>query len=55
MDIGPTAVQEQAEFHAVTAGRPGLVAVGSFGGPDDVIPVVWLSPARSLAAYSRLE
>jgi hypothetical protein len=41
-----SAVQEQAEFDAVTAGGPGLVAVGSFGGPDDVIPVVWLSPAR---------
>jgi hypothetical protein len=36
--------QEQAEFDAVAAGGPGLVAVGSFGGPDDVIPVVWLSP-----------
>jgi hypothetical protein len=40
------AVQEQAEFSAVTPAGPGLVAVGSFGGPDDVIPNVWLSPAR---------
>ena len=40
------AVQEQAEFTAVVAAGPGVVAVGSFGGPDDVIPNVWLSPAR---------
>jgi hypothetical protein len=40
------AVQEQAEFTAVVAAGPGVVAVGSFGGPDDVIPTVWLSPAH---------
>ncbi len=39
-------VQEQGEFYAVAAARPGLVAVGSFGAPDDYIPTVWLSPAR---------
>jgi len=41
-----TEEQEQAEFVVVTAGGPRLVAVRSFGGPDDVIPAVWLSPAR---------
>ena len=40
------AVQEQAEFNAVVPAGPGVVAVGSFGGPDDVIPNVWLSPAH---------
>jgi hypothetical protein len=39
-------VQEQGEFYAVTAAGPGVVAVGSFGEPDDYIPTVWLSPAR---------
>jgi hypothetical protein len=39
-------VQEQAEFYAVTPIDPGVVAVGSFGEPDDYIPSVWLSPAR---------
>jgi hypothetical protein len=39
-------VQEQGEFYAVAAAGPGLVAVGSFGAPDDYIPTVWLSPAR---------
>jgi hypothetical protein len=39
-------VQEQGEIYAVAAADPGLVAVGSFGAPDDYIPTVWLSPAR---------
>ncbi len=39
-------VQEQGEFYAVVRGGPGVVAVGSFGAPDDYIPTVWLSPAR---------
>jgi hypothetical protein len=39
-------VQEQGEFYAVAAAGPGVVAVGSFGEPDDYIPTVWLSPAR---------
>jgi hypothetical protein len=39
-------VQEQGEFYAVVPAPPGLVAVGSFGAPDDYIPTVWLSPAR---------
>jgi len=44
---GPgSAGQEQAEFYAVAAGGPGLVAVGSVGGPDDYVPVIWLSPGR---------
>lgn len=38
--------QEQGEFHAVVPTPPGIVAVGSFGAPDDYIPTVWLSPAR---------
>jgi len=39
-------VQEQGEFYAVAPAGPGVVAVGSFGEPDDYIPTVWLSPAR---------
>jgi hypothetical protein len=39
-------VQEQGEIYAVARGGPGIVAVGSFGAPDDYIPTVWLSPAR---------
>ena len=39
-------VQEQGEFYAVIPGGPGLVAVGSFGAPDNYIPTVWLSPPR---------
>ena len=39
-------VQQQAELYAVVAAGPGVVAVGSFGAPDDYIPTVLLSPAR---------
>lgn len=39
-------VQQQGEFYAVTPGGPGIIAVGSFGAPDDYIPTVWLSPGR---------
>jgi hypothetical protein len=48
-------VFEQCEPYGVVAGpvpapggatTPGLVAVGSFGYPDDFIPTVWLSPAH---------
>ncbi len=39
-------VQEQGEIYAVSPGGPGIVAVGSFGAPDDYIPTVWLSPGR---------
>ena len=39
-------VQQQAEFYAVVAGGPGVIAVGSYGSPDDYIPTVWLSPGR---------
>jgi hypothetical protein len=39
-------VQQQGEIYAVAAAGPGLVAVGSFGAPDDYIPTVWLSPGR---------
>jgi hypothetical protein len=39
-------VQEQGEFYAVVPAPPGVVAVGSFGAPDDYIPTVWSSPAR---------
>jgi len=39
-------VQEQVELYAVAPAGPGVVAVGAFGGPDDVIPIILLSPAR---------
>jgi hypothetical protein len=39
-------VQEQGEFYAVTPGGPGVVAVGSYGGPDSYVPEVWVSPGR---------
>jgi hypothetical protein len=39
-------IQQQVELYAVAAVGPGLVAVGSFGAPDDYIPTVLLSPAR---------
>ena len=39
-------VQEQVELYAVVHSGSGIVAVGSFGAPDDYIPVVLLSPAR---------
>lgn len=45
-------VQEQSEMYAIVPGGPGLrgvprvVAVGSFGAPDDYIPTVWLSPSH---------
>ena len=54
MDIGPTAVQEQAEFDAVTADGPGLVAVGSIGGPDDVPPHVTRSARSGTDAFPML-
>jgi hypothetical protein len=41
--------QQQGEFYAVIPGGPGLIAVGSFGAPDNYIPTVWLSPAREPA------
>jgi hypothetical protein len=34
----------QGEMLSVTPGRPGYVAVGTFGAPDDYVPTVWLSP-----------
>jgi hypothetical protein len=39
-------VQQQGEFYAVVVGGPGVIAVGSYGSPDDYIPTVWLSPGR---------
>ena len=39
-------VQEQVELYAAVPAGPGIVAVGSFGAPDDYIPTVLLSPAR---------
>lgn len=48
-------VFEQCEPYGIATGpvplpggatTPGLVAVGSFGYPDDFIPTAWLSPAR---------
>jgi hypothetical protein len=38
------AALNQGEMLAVTPGRPGYVAVGTFGAPDDYVPTVWLSP-----------
>jgi hypothetical protein len=35
---------EQGEMLAVTEGPDGLVAVGSFGAPDNYIPTVWHGP-----------
>jgi hypothetical protein len=34
----------QVEFLAVTAGGPGAVAVGRFGGPDSAVPTIMLTP-----------
>jgi hypothetical protein len=39
-------IQQQVELYAVAPAGPGVVAVGSFGAPDDYIPTVLLSPAR---------
>ena len=33
----------QGEMLAIAAGGPGLVAVGSFGAPDNYVPTIWLS------------
>jgi len=33
----------QGEMLAVTRGGPGLVAVGSFGAPDNYVPTIWLT------------
>lgn len=33
----------QGEMLAVAGGGPGLVAVGSFGAPDNYVPTIWLS------------
>jgi hypothetical protein len=35
----------QGEMLAVTPGGPGLVAVGSFGAPDNYVPTIWLGEA----------
>jgi len=35
---------EQGEMLAVTVGPDGLIAVGSFGAPDNYIPTVWRGP-----------
>lgn len=37
-------ILEQVELSAVTAGGPGAVTVGVFGGPDSAVPRVLLSP-----------
>lgn len=37
---------QQGELYAVIPGGPGVIAVGSFGAPDNYVPTVWLSPAR---------
>ena len=36
----------QGKVQGVTAGGPGMVAVGDFGSPDFSIPTIWVSPAR---------
>jgi len=40
----PSPIFEQVELLAVTAGGPGAVAVGVFGGPDSAVPRVLLTP-----------
>jgi len=40
----PAPILEQLELLAVTAGGPGAVAVGDFGGPDSAVPRVLLTP-----------
>ena len=40
---GDYAALGQGEMLAVTRGGPGLVAVGSFGAPDNYIPTIWLT------------
>jgi len=40
----PAPIFEQLELLAVTAGGPGAVAVGVFGGPDSAVPRVLLTP-----------
>ena len=40
----PAPILEQLELLAVSAGGPGAVAVGDFGGPDSAVPRVLLSP-----------
>ena len=40
----PAPIFEQVELLAVSAGGPGAVAVGVFGGPDSSVPRVLLSP-----------
>ncbi len=40
------AVQEQVELYAVVSTGQGVLAIGSFGGPDDVTPTVLVSPPR---------
>jgi hypothetical protein len=39
-----SAALSQGRISGVTAGGPGLVAVGTYGSPDFAIPTVWLSP-----------
>jgi hypothetical protein len=43
----PDAVLQQGEMLAVARGGPRLVAVGSFGAPDNYIPTIWLSELAS--------
>jgi hypothetical protein len=40
------AVQEGAEFYAITPGGPGAFAAGAFGAPDSYVPDVWITPGR---------
>jgi hypothetical protein len=39
-------IQQQVELYAIATAAPGVIAVGSFGAPDDYIPTVLLSPGR---------
>lgn len=47
--VRATAVPDfgQGRIQGVSAGGPGLVAVGSFGSPDFSIPTVWISPPQA--------
>ena len=38
------AVFEQVELFAITAGGPGAVSVGVFGGPDSAVPAILVTP-----------
>jgi hypothetical protein len=44
--VPDVAAFSQGKVQGVTAGGPGMVAVGNYGSPDFSIPTVWVSPGR---------